>query len=263
MSSLADQVIAALRSGYDDLAAYAAALTEEDLNAPSGASEWSVSQVLSHLGSGAEINQAAVERARADAGSPPDGFNQSVWARWDAMGAVEHRDAFLVANRSLVELYESLTEAERRDLRIDLGFLPAPVGVGEAGRMRLNEFALHSWDAKAGADPAATVPATAVPLLFDAMAGLLGWIAKPEALEGRSASLAVVLSDPEREFGFELGEKVALTDKPAAPDGTLRIPAEAWLRLITGRLAPKYTPAGIEIDGPVSLDDIRTVFPGF
>ncbi|MFI6076237.1 maleylpyruvate isomerase family mycothiol-dependent enzyme [Actinoplanes sp. NPDC051343] len=263
MTSLADQVIAALRSGYDDLAAYAAALTDEELTAPSGASEWNVSQVLSHLGSGAEINQAAVERARTKAGSPPDGFNQGVWARWDAMGPVAHRDAFIAANGELVALYESLTADERRDLRVDLGFLPAPISVGEAGRMRLNEFSLHTWDAKVGADPATTVPADAVPLLFDAMAGLLGWIAKPDALGGRSASLAVVTSDPSREFGLELGEKVALSGTPAAPDGTLRLPAEAWLRLITGRLAPEHTPAGVEIDGPLSLDDLRKVFPGF
>jgi uncharacterized protein (TIGR03083 family) len=263
MTSLADQVIAALRSGYDDLAAYAAALTENDLTAPSGASEWNVAQVLSHLGSGAEIAQATVERARARAGSPPDGFNQGVWARFDAMGPVEQRDAFLAANRSLIEVYEGLTDAERRDLRIDLGFLPAPVSVAEAARMRLNEFALHTWDVKAGPDPAATVPAYAVPLLFEVNAGLIGWIAKPDALDGRSGSLAVVTSDPAREFGLELGEKVALTDQPAAPDGTLRIPAEAWLRLITGRLGPKYTPDGIDIDGSLSLDDLRNVFPGF
>ena len=61
----------------------------------------------------------------------------------------------------------------------------------------------------------------------------------------------------------ELGEKVALTDQPAAPDGTLRLPAESWLRLITGRLSPEHTPAGVEIDGPLSLDDLRKVFPGF
>jgi uncharacterized protein (TIGR03083 family) len=263
MTSLADQVIAALRSGYDDLAAYAAALTENDLTAPSGASEWSVAQVLSHLGSGAEIHQAAVERARARAGSPPDGFNQGVWARFDAMGPVEQRDAFLAANRSLIEMYEALTDQERRDLRIDLGFLPAPVGVGEAGRMRLNEFALHTWDVKVGADLAAAVPAEAVPLLFDVTAGLIGWIAKPDALDGKRGSLAVVTSDPAREFGLELGEKVAVTDKPAAPDGTLRLPAEAWLRLITGRLPAKHTPDIIEVDGPFSLDDLRKVFPGF
>jgi hypothetical protein len=179
------------------------------------------------------------------------------------MSPVTHRDAFLAANGSLVEMYESLTAEERRDLRIDLGFLPAPIGVGEAARMRLNEFSLHTWDAKVGADPAVAVPADAVPLLFEAMAGLLGWIAKPDALDGKSASLAIVTSDPVREFGLELGEKVALTDQPAAADGTLRLPAESWLRLITGRLSPEHTPAGVEIDGPLSLDDLRKVFPGF
>jgi len=219
--------------------------------------------VLSHLGSGAEISQAAVERARTRAGSPPDGFNQGVWARWDAMGPIAHRDAFIAANGELIELYESLSEDERRDLRIDLGFLPAPVGVAEAGRMRLNEFTMHSWDAKVGADPSATLRADAVPLLFEVTAGLLGWIAKADALGGRTATLAVVTTGPEREFGLDLGEKVVLTDKPAAADGTLRLPAEAWLRLIMGRLSADHTPAGVEIDGPLSLDDLRNVFPGF
>lgn len=263
MTSLADQVIAALRSGHDDLAAYAAELTEKDLTAPSGASEWDVAHVLSHLGSGAEISQSGLERALTGAGSAPDGFNQGVWARWDAMGPVEQRDAFLAANSALVERYESLDEAARRDLRIDLGFLPAPVSLGEAARLRLNEFALHSWDARVGADPTATVAADAVPLLLDGLLVLLGWIAKPDALGGRQAVLAVELSDPERSFGLDLGEKVAIVDTPAEPDGVLRLPAEAWLRLITGRLSPAVTPAGAAADGPISVDDLRKVFPGF
>jgi uncharacterized protein (TIGR03083 family) len=263
MTSLADQVIAALRSGHDDLAAYAAGLTEKDLLAPSGASEWDVAHVLSHLGSGAEISQATLERALTGAGQAPDGFNQGVWARWDAMGPLEHRDAFLAANGALVERYESLDEAARRDLRIDLGFLPAPVSLGEAARLRLNEFALHTWDAKVGADPAVRVAPEAVPLVLDVLVVLLGWIAKPDALGGRQAVLAVELTDPERSFGLALGEQVAITDTPAAPDGTLRLAAESWLRLITGRLAAEVTPAGAEATGPISLDDLRSVFPGF
>jgi uncharacterized protein (TIGR03083 family) len=263
MTSLADQVIAALRSGHDDLAAYAAELTEKDLTAPSGASEWDVAHVLSHLGSGAEISLATLDRAQTGAGSAPDGFNQSVWARWDAMGPLEHRDAFLAANGALVERYESLDEAARRDLRIDLGFLPAPISLGEAARLRLNEFALHTWDAKVGADPTVRVAPEAVPLLLDALVVLLGWIAEPDALGGRQAVLAVELSEPERAFGLELGAKVALGDTPAEPAGVLRLPAEAWLRLITGRLKPAVTPAGAATDGPISLDDLRKVFPGF
>ena len=66
-------------------------------------------------------------------------------------------------------------------------------------------------------------------------------------------SYAIATSDPTRDFGLELGEKVALTDKPAAVDGTLRIPSEAWLRLITGRLAPQYTPASGNVAFPTPI----------
>jgi uncharacterized protein (TIGR03083 family) len=269
MTSQADQVIAALRAGHEDLAAYVAKMDESDLTAPSGASEWDVSHVLSHLGSGAEITLATLERALDGGGSPPDGFNQGVWDRWNAMGPAEHRDGFVAANERLVERYEGLDATTREQLRIDLGFLPAPVDVAAAGRMRLSEFTFHTWDVKVGADPAATLAPTAVPLLQDAIVPLLGWISKPAALGGRSARLTVELTDPQATVGLVLGDSVVLNDsvvlgdRPAEPDGVLRAPTEAWLRLITGRLAPAHTPPSVEVTGPITLDDLRQVFPGF
>jgi uncharacterized protein (TIGR03083 family) len=263
MTSPADQVIAALRSGHDDLSPYVAKLDENDLTAGSAASDWDVAHVLSHLGSGAEITLATLEQALSGGGKLADGFNQGVWARWDAQGPIEHRDGFLAANQRLVERFESLDEKTRDTLRIDMGFLPAPVDVATAGRFRLNEFAFHAWDVKAGADPAATLAPQAVPLLQGAVAPLLGWISKADALGGRTAHLAIELSDPQAAYGLDLGEAVALGEPPASPDGVLTAPAEAWLRLLTGRLAPRYTPAGVEVTGPVSLDDLRKVFPGY
>ena len=63
MSQLVDRTIAALRSEYDTLADLVRTLTDEQLAAPSGAAEWTVAQVLSHLGSGAEIGRAPIARA--------------------------------------------------------------------------------------------------------------------------------------------------------------------------------------------------------
>ena len=263
MTSLADQVIAALRSGHDDLSAYVANLDENDLTGPSGASEWDVSHVLSHLGSGAEISLAALERALSGAGAAPDGFNQTVWDRWNALPPLAHRDAFVQANLALVERYEGLDPATREELRIDLGFLPAPVSVAAAGRLRLVEFTLHTWDVKAGVDPATTLAPPAVPLLGEGILPLLGWISKPATLDGKRAAVAVDLSDPDGSFGLLLGDAVAVADRPEQPDGELRAPTEAWLRLLTGRLAPRYTPAGVEVSGAVTLDDLRQLFPGY
>jgi uncharacterized protein (TIGR03083 family) len=265
MTSFADQVIAALRSGHDALAEYAAALEEKDLTGPSGAAAWDVAHVLSHLGSGAEIGLATLERALAGGGSAPEGFNQGVWDRWNAMAPLEHRDGFVAANQRLVERYESLDARTREELRIDLGFLPQPVSVAEAARMRLMEFTLHTWDVKAGADPSARLAREAVPLLLDGFAPLLGWIAKPAALDGRSADLAVELTDPESSLGLLLGDGISLDGPPgpAEPDGVLRMPTESWLRLIAGRLGPAYTPDEVRVSGPLSLEDLRRVFPGY
>ncbi|MEV4535077.1 maleylpyruvate isomerase family mycothiol-dependent enzyme [Asanoa sp. NPDC049518] len=263
MASQADRVIAVLRAGHDDLTAKVAAFTADDLARPSGASEWDVSQVLSHLGSGAEINLAILE-AGITGSTPPDGdFNKSVWAKWDNATRQERADWVVTANEALVRRFEALDEAERESVRITYAWMPAPVDVAAAGTMRLNEFALHAWDVAVAFEPAATVDAAAAELLLGQAAHMFGWLAKPEQLDGRTATLAVEITDVPETFGLTLGPEIALAATPTDPDGTLRLPAETWLRLVTGRLKPEFTPASVKLDGPLSLDDLRRVFPGF
>jgi hypothetical protein len=61
---------------------------------------------------------------------------------------------------------------------------------------------------------------------------------------------------------LEAGEAVSLTPGIAeAPDGQLTIPAEAFIRLLAGRLDPDHTPA-VTATG-VGLDRLRRMFPGF
>ncbi|MEV4767511.1 maleylpyruvate isomerase family mycothiol-dependent enzyme [Micromonospora chokoriensis] len=263
MSTPADQIITALRAGHEELAALVRDLKEDDLLRPSGASEWQVSQVLSHLGSGAEINLAALDAARTGAPAPDGDFNRGVWARWDAMSPAEHAAGFLAANERLVEAYEALDAETRASLRIDLGFLPEPVDVATAARFRLVEFALHQWDAEVAFNTFAAVTPGAVALLLDQVGGMLSWTSRPQELAGREATLLLRLHAPERTYGLRLGETVEIVDAPEQPDGELVAPAEAWLRLAVGRLGPAYTPDGVRVTGPVTLDDLRRVFVGF
>ncbi|RKR85853.1 uncharacterized protein (TIGR03083 family) [Micromonospora pisi] len=263
MTTLADQTIATLRSGHDELAAFVRDLGPDDLVRPSGASEWQISQVLSHLGSGAEINLASLTAALAGGPTPDGDFNRQVWARWDAMSPAEHASGFLDANQRLVEAYEALDSATRAELRIDLGFLPQPVDVATAARFRLSEFTLHHWDVEVGFNQYATLAPEAVEILLDQVAGMLAWTGRPDALGGRQATLALHLRKPDRSYGLRLGERIELTEVPEQPDGELVLPAEAWLRLAVGRLTPRYTPEDVRVTGPLSLDDLRAVFPGF
>lgn len=263
--SNADTNIAALRTGYDSLAAQVAKFSDDDLALTSGAAEWDVSQVLSHMGSGAEINRAVVQAALDGKPNPGRDFNVSVWARWDAMSRRERADGFLSANPPLLELYESLDADTRQNLRIDMGFLPAPVDVATAVRLRLSEQTLHSWDVRVTFDEGATLAPEAAGPLLEGTGDLLGWLAKADKLDGKQGIIQVRTTAPDEVFALRLGERISLEREvvPEEFDGTLALPAEAWLRLVAGRLAPEHTPAGVETTGLADLDLLRRVFPGY
>jgi uncharacterized protein (TIGR03083 family) len=264
MTDRADETIKALRSGHDDLATLVRDLAADDLARPSGASKWDVSQVLSHLGSGAEISLAALEGALDGTGNPGGEFNRGVWARWDAMSREDRAEGFLNANQTLVRRYEGLDERTRESLRIDLGFLPAPVDLAAASGLRLNEFAHHTWDVKAAFNPEATLAPEATPLLFDQAAVLMGFLGRAGELGGRPVTITVNTTSPKRSFGLHVGETMTIVETPDSPDAVLTAPAEWWLRLVAGRHAPQHTPATVKLTSDtITLEDLRRVFPGF
>ncbi|GAA3285094.1 maleylpyruvate isomerase family mycothiol-dependent enzyme [Dactylosporangium vinaceum] len=263
MSTRADQAIAALRKGHDDLSALVAGLTTEQLTGPSAADEWDLSQVISHLGSGAEINLEAVQASLEGRPAPEFEFNKGVWARWDAMTPQERQAAFPPANERLVRAYEAFTPEQHESHKIDIGWMPEPVDVGTSALLRLTEFGYHDWDVRAGLDPAATLAPEAAAQIADRVEGLFGWIAKPANLDGRTATLLVRLTDTGETLGLNLVDPVTLGAAPTTADGELSLTLDAWLRLAAGRLKPAYTPADVAITGPISLDDLRAVFPGY
>ncbi|MCW2790935.1 MAG: hypothetical protein JWO76_33 [Nocardioides sp.] len=254
MTDLTDRTIAALRAHHDDLAALVATLGDDGLTGPSGAEEWTLAQVLSHLGSGAEIMLAAVTAKPVD--------NQQVWARWDASSPREQAEGFLEHDARLVETLEAYDAEERATRTVDLGFLPEPVPLSTALGMRLNEVALHSWDAAVAIDPHAGVRADSAQLLAEHLSGgvgfLLGFVGKPDRL---AEPATVVLGDSG--YGVVVDDGVRLTRDPGAHTATFTGPLEAGVRLLTGRLKPQHTPDGVAVTGNVSLDDLRLAFPGF
>jgi hypothetical protein len=137
------------------------------------------------------------------------------------------------------------------------------LGTTGLARMRLGEHAVHAWDVLVTLDPSATVAPDAVALLIDQLDQLVSRSAKPD---GKPRKVRVLTSDPERQFILETGEAVSLV--PAGDETTpelglseLRLPAEAFIRLIYGRLDPDHTPP-VESTG-VDLDELRPIFPGF
>jgi uncharacterized protein (TIGR03083 family) len=258
MTELVDRTIAALRANHDTLVALVPNLSDDELTGPSGASEWTIAQALSHLGSGAEITVKPIATA---AGLPVEAEdNQAVWARWDASGPVDQAAGFVEHDRRLLEIVEGLTPEQRADLRIDMGFLPEPAPLEVALGMRLNEVAAHAWDVRVGLDPSAGIDPESAELLLELYAGplgfLLGFAGKPDQLSDE-ARVAVPGG------GIVVTDKVSVVTDMVDPTATFEGSAEAVARLLTGRLTPEHTPEGVRVTGNVSLDDLRKVFPGY
>jgi uncharacterized protein (TIGR03083 family) len=267
MSTLADRTISALRGNHDHLTGLVSGLDEEDLARQSGSSQWDVGHVLGHLGSGAEIALAGLQASIAGHEAPGQGFTQLVWDRWNAMSAQDKAQEFLGANQRLVSAYENLDATTRQELQVKLAFLPFPADVALLSGMRLHEAALHGWDVRVAFDPDATLTVQEAAAILEQLSGpltfMLGFLAKPEVLNGIQTTLRVETTDPHRVLGLVLGESVSLGEAPTDVGGVLTSPAEALLRLIAGRLDEAHTPDTLTITGDVvTLEQLRRVFPG-
>ena len=265
MTSPADRAISAIsaiRSEHDALAELVPTLSDAQLTGPSGAGEWSVAQVLSHLGSGGEITLAGLQAALGERETPGEDFNPSVWARWDAMSPTEQRDAFLEHGAALVTALEALDAEQQESLQIKVGFLPMPLPVAAFAGMRLNETAAHGWDVRVAVDPAAELLTGSAQVLAELLSGpigfLLGFIGKADQL-----ATPAVVDIAGSGYAISVADSTAVVASDGTSTATFEGGLEPAVRLLTGRLRAERTPAAVTVTGNVTLDQLRAVFPGF
>jgi uncharacterized protein (TIGR03083 family) len=248
--------IAALRSSHDALRALTEPLTAGDLERRSYAKDWSIAQVLSHLGSGAEVFNLFLDAGLSGQDPPGGEVFPPIWDAWNALGPQEQAFDSLAANEVLVGRFETLDPGQRERFQLEL--FGMELDLTGLARMRLSEHAIHSWDVAVALDPAARVAPDAVGLLVDTLGLLASRAGKPD---GEKRRLRVLTSGPSRQYVLESGETITLVpaeNEESLPE--LRLPAEALVRLVYGRLDPAHTPA-IDTQG-VDLEGLRRLFPG-
>jgi uncharacterized protein (TIGR03083 family) len=248
--------IGALRHSHDTLQALVEPLDVERLQEPSYASDWSIAQVLSHLGSQSEMFGLFLEAGLS--GQDPPGREAFVplWEAWNARDPQSQAADALQGDEALVTRFESLNPEEID--RFHLNLFGMELDATGLVRMRLSEHALHTWDVAVALDPAAKVAPDAVSLLVDTLGQLAARSGKPDGTKRR---LHLLTTEPERHFTLETGETVLLTDsKPDESLPELSLPAEAFVRLVYGRLDPLHTPP-VESRG-ADLNELRRVFQG-
>jgi uncharacterized protein (TIGR03083 family) len=259
MSTNTDR-LSALWASHHRLDAATQPLTEAEITGPSYCSDWSTAQVLSHIGSGAQIFGLLLDAGLAGTEAPGRDEFSKIWDVWNAMSPDEQAKSSLVADSAFLQRVDAVP-AEQLDA-LQMHLFGAPADAGRLLAMRLSEHAIHTWDVIVIRDPSAEVAPDAVAFMIDNL----------DAVEGRSGSNAggpievdITTTDPDREYRLSVAEKVALRpagDAAGPATAKVRMPGEALVRLVYGRLDPEHTPASVQADG-VDLDRLRSVFPGF
>lgn len=249
-----DASLTALRTSVERLRATATALDDPLLVGASYCREWTIADVLSHLGSGAVIMLRGLQDAQAGTQTPED-FAPSVWDEWNAKSPRAKTDDALATDAALLEAFGAVADEERAALTFSMGpmTLDFPTFVG----MRLNEHVFHTWDVEVALQGTTRLPADAVPLVVDNLGMIARFTARPI---GMTRAIAVRTTDPSRDVTVTLGADTVEYARSNSAEPDLVLPAEALCRLVYGRLDPDHTPA--YTGDEKALDALRQVFPG-
>jgi uncharacterized protein (TIGR03083 family) len=246
--------IGALRSSHDLFSELVTPLDAAGVRAPSYASEWSIADVASHLGSQAEIFGLFVDAGLAGKEPPGGDAFGPIWEVWNKRSPEDQVAESVAANQAFVQRLEVLSAAEQAAFALSM--FGSEFDLARLAAMRLGEHAVHTWDVAVALDPKAEVAPDAVDLLVDTLEVTAGRAGKP-LQEPRD--IVISTTAPERGFVLATGPEVSLSGSSGPAD--LQLPAEAFVRLVFGRLDPDHTPASIT--GGELLPSLRTVFPGF
>jgi uncharacterized protein (TIGR03083 family) len=245
-----DEIRPALLESATRLASLVEPLTPDGVRQPSYCSEWSVADLLSHLGSG-----AVIFRRRLSEGPDAEVDMQGIWDAWNAKSPDDQAADALVADQALLKAIAAIdAEAEAASPR-HFAMGPFNLDVPTFLSLRLSEHVVHTWDVEVTLDPVATIAPDAAELIIDSLRVIAGLVGKPT---GAARSLTVRTTAPSRLATFDLRtDGVSLS---VAPDtgGTVAdadMTADQLIRLVYGRLDPAQAPAAVA--------ELLEVFPGF
>src|ERR1700679_1202728 len=108
--------IGALRASHNALMRQVSALSVEQLSVDSYCTGWDVGQLLSHIGSGAEIGLTNLERALV--GADPLGRDDYpiIWGRWNALNQSDKASQMVIWDRRSVSVLQALDDRDLASL---------------------------------------------------------------------------------------------------------------------------------------------------
>jgi uncharacterized protein (TIGR03083 family) len=248
------------RAMNERLASKVGTLDDEALAMSSYCTGWTITKVLSHMGSGSEIFSRFFDAALGLGEAPKPEEFQEFWAEWDAKSPRETAAGWRERSAALLAQVESYDDEVLAGASLDL--FGRVRDILDIAVMRLSEDALHGWDIAVMLDGDAEVDPDAVPWVVDLLGDMVGFAGK--AVEPLLVS--VHTTGPDRAFVLKVDDHVALRPANGSPAGgepevQLDLPAAAFVRLVFGRMDAAHTPEPVQATG-IDLDQLRATFPG-
>ncbi len=251
-----------LRTSHDHLRDVVETLGDRGPSSPSYCTDWTIAQVLSHLGSGAEIARMGLEAALS--GNPPPDRERytDVWARWDAYAPEVMVAEGLASDEAHIARLEGLDDAELDALAVPW-FDGSTLDASGVVVWRLAEHAVHTWDVEVMERPAAGIAPSATDLLVHRVPERVGIFARGVRPAVLPSVIEFTTTDREISFSIAVTADGVAAGAPVDAPTRVEIPSEALIRLTYGRLDPEHTPEAVTVTGTLGLDDLRALFPGF
>ncbi|MGH3123961.1 MAG: maleylpyruvate isomerase N-terminal domain-containing protein, partial [Streptosporangiaceae bacterium] len=200
-------LIGVLRNSHERLAGLVRPLTPEHLRAPSYDTDWTIAQVLSHLGSGAEIATLSLAASLGGRGQLDQSAFPAIWDAWNNRTPEMQAADSLTWDSEHVRRLEQLTGEELDSIGLD--FFGRKLDAAGLVRLRLSEHAIHVWDVAVTVDPGATVADDAILPVMEQITQLFQFVAKPA---GDAFRVRLRTSAPEGDYLLDVGESVTLPD---------------------------------------------------
>ena len=258
-------LLSALRASHERLNRLLTTIPTEYVTQPAYPTDWSIAQVASHLGSQAETFQLTLDAGLHSTAAPGLEQFQPIWDRWNAKDPADQVRDSLTADQAFLDAVDALTDTQRQTWLLPM--MGNEQNLSGLLRMRLVEHILHTWDIEVAVDNTATLPGFAAALVVDQLPLIVRYTAKPIA----PLHLRVYTVDPELTMqlslnrdGSQLENRSIVqpeTHAEQTSQQTLRLPTEAFVRLVYGRLDADHTPPTVEA-APALLDTLRAALPG-